>query len=130
MCYVTAYVACWSIGVWYYAFTLFGNTQTTTIFEAKMGWTKDETIFYNTLITSASVVGLTVGSFAGGPMIKNGRRKGALIANIVGVASAVLAMIGSIPFLSIGRFCCGFAGGIYNVICGKMIMENLPDKLA
>ena len=128
--YVTGYVSCWAIGVWYYAFALGGNTQTTTIFEAKMGWTEDETIFYNTVISSAAIVGLVVGSFAGGPLIKNGRRRGALIANAMGVASAVFAMFGSVPFLTLGRFCNGFAAGTYNVIYGKMILENLPDKLA
>ena len=128
--YVTGYVLCWAFGVWYYAFALCGNTQTTTIFEAKMGWTKDETIFYNTLISSAAIVGLVIGSFAGGPMIKNGRRRGALIANAMGVASAVFAMFGSVPFLTLGRFCNGFAAGTYNVIYAKMILENLPEKLA
>ena len=128
--YVTGYVACWAIGVWYYSFALCGNTQTTTIFEAKMGWTKDETIFYNTLISSAAIVGLVVGSFAGGPLIKNGRRRGALIVNALGIASAVFAMFGSTLFLTLGRFCNGFAAGTYNVIYGKMILENLPDKLA
>ena len=128
--YVTAYIACWALGVWYYAFALCGNTQTTTIFEAKMGWTKDETIFYNTMISSSAIVGLVVGSFAGGPMIKYGRRRGALIANALGIASAVFAMISSIPFLTVGRFCNGFAAGTYNVIYAKMILENLPEKLA
>ena len=128
--YATAYVACWSFGVCYYAFALFGNTQTTTIFEAKMGWTKDETIFYNTIISSAAIVGLVVGSFAGGRLIKNGRRRGALIANALGISSAVIAMFGSVPFLTVGRFCNGFAAGMYNVIYAKMILENLPEKLA
>ena len=128
--YVTGYVVCWAIGVWYYSFALCGNTQTTTIFEAKMGWTKDETIFYNTLISSAAIVGLVIGSFAGGPLIKNGRRRGALIVNALGIASAVFAMFGSTLFLTLGRFCNGFAAGTYNVIYGKMILENLPDKLA
>ena len=40
MCYTSAYVSCYAFGVWYYAFALCGNTQTTTIFEAKLGWSE------------------------------------------------------------------------------------------
>ena len=39
-------------------------------------------------------------------------------------------MIGTTPFLTIGRLFLGIAAGIYNVIFGKVILENLPEKLA
>ena len=39
-------------------------------------------------------------------------------------------MFGTIPFLIISRFVLGIATGLYCVIFGKMICENLPEKLA
>ena len=107
-----------------------GNAQTTTVFEAKFGWTTDETILYNTIISSSAIVGLAIGSFLGGPMIKTGRRKSAIIANILGIVSSLITMIGTTPFLTFGRLLLGVAAGIYNVIFGKMIIENMPEKLA
>ena len=95
-----------------------------------MGWTEQETIYYNTIISSSSIVGLVIGSFAGGPLIKCSRRRGAIIANLMGIASSSFSMLGTIPFLIIGRSFCGFAAGMYNVIYGKMILENLPEQLA
>ena len=130
MCYAMSYVACYAIGVWHTTFALAGNSQTTSIFEAKFGWNEDETILYNTIISSSASVGLAIGSFMGGPMIKNGRRKGAIIANIIGIISSAITMVGTTPFLTFGRLLLGIASGIYNVIFGKMIVETLPEKLS
>ena len=66
---MASYVLCYAIGVNYTTFALAGNAQTTTVFEAKFGWTKDETIIYNTIISSSAIVGLAIGSFLGGPLI-------------------------------------------------------------
>ena len=130
MCYTMSYLSCYALGVWYCTFALSGNAQTTPIFEAKFGWTEDETTLYNTIISSSAIVGLTIGSFLGGPLIKIGRRKGAIIANIIGIVGPAICMIGTTPFLTIGRLLLGVAAGVYNVIFGKMIVENTPVKLA
>ena len=130
MCYAMSYVACYAIGVWYTTFSLTGNSQTTTVFEAKFGWDEDETTLNNTIISSSAIVGLSIGSFLGGPLIKIGRRKGAIIANLIGIVSAAITMAGTTPFLTIGRFFLGIAAGMYNVIFGKMIVETMPEKLS
>ena len=127
MGYVFAYVSCYAFGVLYTTFALAGNAQTTSVFEAKFNWDEDETILYNTIISSAGIVGLTIGSFLGGPMIKLGRRKGALIANVIGIVGGAICMVGSVPFLIIGRILVGVAAGAYNVIFGKMITENMSE---
>ena len=69
MCYAMSYFMMYGLGVWYTAFVLGGNGQTTQIFEAKFGWTEDETVLYNTIISSSGLVGMTIGSFTGGPLI-------------------------------------------------------------
>ena len=100
------------------------------MFEAKFGWTKDETIIYNTILSSSAIVGLAIGSFLGGPLIQIGRRKSAIIANIIGIMSSLISMTGTTTFLTIGRLSLGVAAGIYNVIFGKVILENMPERLA
>ena len=39
-------------------------------------------------------------------------------------------MIGTVPFLTIGRLLLGVAAGVYNVVFGKMIVENMSTQLA
>ena len=50
--YVIAYTICYGLGTWHCAFAIAGNGQTTKVFEAKFDWDKDDTIFYNTVISS------------------------------------------------------------------------------
>ena len=54
----------------------------------------------------------------------------ALIANVIGIISSAITMVGSTPFLTSGRLLLGIAAGLYNVIFGKVIVENMPAKLA
>ena len=129
MGYSMAYVLCHAPGVLNLTFALAGNAQTTTVFEAKFGWNEQETVLYNTIISSSAIVGLAIGSFVAGPLIKTGRRKGAIIANLMGIVSSAIAMAGTTPFLTAGRLLLGIAAGIYNVIFGKMIIENMPEHL-
>ena len=68
-----------AIGVWYAALAITGNANTTKVFEAKFGWDEDETILYNTIISSAGIIGIVFGCFIGGALIKYGRRRTAII---------------------------------------------------
>lgn len=61
-------------------FAMAGNTNTTAIFEAKFGWDKDDAILYNTIISSAGIIGLTIGSILGGSLLGLGRRRTIIIA--------------------------------------------------
>ena len=70
---------CWGFAAWQTTFALAGNTNTTKIFEAKLGWNKEETTLYNTIITTAGILGLTIGSFLGGNLLPLGRRKTVII---------------------------------------------------
>ena len=107
-----------------------GNTNTTDVFQARFGWTDDETVLNNTIISSAGVVGLTIGCFLGGSLITYGRRQTAILAQLIAIVGSLICMIATVPFLTIGRVLCGTSGGISSVVFGKMIMENMPEKTA
>ena len=55
-----------------------GTTQTIPVIAEKFEWGEDIK-FYNTIITSAGILGLSLGSLLGGKTITIGRRKSALI---------------------------------------------------
>ena len=79
MCYIVPYVLCFALSTWNCTWALAGNTNTTSVFEAKFEWTKDETLMYNSLISTAGVIGLMIGCFLGGSLLQLGRRKAFLI---------------------------------------------------
>ena len=130
MLYVIAYTACYVLGTWQCSFAIAGNGQTTNVFEAKFDWNKDDTIFYNTVISSQGMIGLAVGSFGGGSLIKIGRRKTAIIAHIIAICASSICMYDSVFMLSLGRFVLGISAGLANMVYGKSITENFPEKLA
>lgn len=107
-----------------------GNSQTTAVFEIKFCWTKDETILYNTIISSSGTFGLMLGSFLGGIFLRLGRRRAVMIGQLFAIVGATITMVGTVPFLSIGRILIGIAGGVSNVTYGKFILENMPNDLA
>lgn len=80
MSYLVLFTAFYGFGTWHATWALAGNSQTTPVFEAKFGWTEDETITNNTLISSAGILGFFLGSLVGGHLLRIGRRKAAILA--------------------------------------------------
>jgi len=118
----------WGFGTWHCTFALAGNTNTTPVFEAKFGWSADEALLYNSIISTAGTVGSLIGSFLGGSLLKFGRRRAAIIGHIVAILGCAVCMVPHTATLSLGRVLLGIAGGIENVIFGKMITETIPDR--
>ena len=117
----------WGFPTFYAAFALTGNSNTTNVFKIKYDWDDDETKLMNTIISSSAVIGIAIGSFTGGSLIKLGRRKAALISHLLATIGAVISMFDGWVFnLAIGRFILGIAAGMYNVTFGKILTENLP----
>ena len=106
------------------------NTQTTPIFQAKFGWDESETKFYNTIITTAGVIGMAIGSVFGGKTITIGRRKATLITQTIGFFGGLLTQIRTVPTICIGRLMYGLAAGHANIIMSKSINETVPSDLS
>lgn len=95
-----------------------------------MGWNEQETRLYNTLISSAGIIGLAFGSFLGGKLISDGRRRASLIMNTVAIFGSLLCMHLSVWSLCLGRVINGLTSGVMNVIMGKCIDETFEGFLA
>jgi len=67
--YVALYAITMAINGINVAWTTGGNNQTANIFAAKLGWSGEETRFYNTMINFASQFGKAIGAFVGGILI-------------------------------------------------------------
>ena len=103
------------------------NSATTPIFAAKFGWTEDQTKFNNSLISTAGVVGIALGSLFGGKTVTIGRRKATLITQTIGFIGGCLTQILNIPTLCIGRLLYGIAAGHSSIIMSKSIVETFPE---
>ena len=130
MSYLVAYALVYGVGMWHATWALAGNSQTTEVFKAKLEWTDDETVTYNTLISSSGIVGMAIGCAFGGHIIQCGRRKGAIAAHFLAIIGASITMICNVPCLSLGRVLLGTAATTLMLTFGKCVVENMPEKLA
>lgn len=96
----------------------------------KFGWNEEEIKLQNTLISSISIVGLAIGSFLGGKAVSKGRRKAIFVFNIIAIIGSLICQVLTVPTLCIGRFLCGIAGGVLNVVLTKSIYETVPSELS
>ena len=128
MTYVIAYTTVYGIGTFQCAWCIVGNAQTTKVFETKLGWDKDETILYNTIISSSAIIGLAIGCIFGGGLLTRGRRKMAFYAHSIAIISSGICMSDTVLFLTLGRFVLGFAAGLCNLIYSKSITENYKSE--
>ena len=106
------------------------NSLTPPIFAAKFGWTEDQLKLNNALISSAGVVGMTLGSFLGGKAITLGRRKAAILTQSTALVGGCLTQILNVPTICIGRLLYGIAAGTASLIMAKSIVETVPGELS
>jgi len=76
--YIQFYCFVLGLGVFQTSMSFAGTTQTIPLIAEKFEWGEDVK-FYNTIITSAGILGLSLGSLLGGKTITIGRRKSAII---------------------------------------------------
>ena len=127
MGYLLALVANLTLGTMTVGFVIAGNNQVGSILELKLGWEDyKEAQFWNTVISSAGIVGLITGSFTCGHLLSAGRRK-------IIIQMIILACIAIIPtlFLNkwaiiIGKFTLGLASGSIIVASSIYLNETVP----
>jgi MFS family permease len=96
------------------------------VIKAKFGWTKDEAVLFNTLISAAAIFGVVCGSLVGGRFIQGGRRRALIIFNMFAAVAVGLTMFLNLALIIIGRFFFGFCCGVFSVAGPKMLDETVP----
>lgn len=120
------YALALGLGAMQIGWSLCGNTQTAPILIKKFGWDIEEAKLWNTIISSSSILGLTIGTFAAGVVIKIGRRKTILLMNIFVILGTVATLWQNLWMIILGRTLCGFCGGILSVSMSKSLYETIP----
>ena len=92
--YLVSFVALIFLGGMHVGFSIGSANQLATLFNVKYGWKPgyDQDI-HQSFIGSSVVVGLCIGSMAGGKVINMGRRKTILIFDMVGICGVLCTLI-------------------------------------
>lgn len=110
-------------------FAISGNNQTAPVIQQKFGWTDDEAVLYNTIISSSAIFGVVTGSLSGGKFITKGRRICLIIFNFFAAIATGMTMFLNYETICIGRFLFGFCCGVFSVAGPKMLDETVPTHL-
>jgi len=81
---------------------------------------------YDTYIASLTVVGMAIGSFAGGMLVKSGRRKNMIIWNIVGACGIAVTLIMNFWAILFGKFIWSTAVGVLSTAGPLIVAETIP----
>ena len=77
-------------------------------------------------MSTASVLGISIGAILGGKIIAYGRRRAVLIFNIIGIIGSLLSVITNFYVILLGRLTFGFAAGVLVTACPKIVEETIP----
>lgn len=81
-------------------------------------------------MSTASIIGISVGSVFGGDFVKAyGSRKTIIYFNVVGLVGSLLGLTLNFKTMVLGRFSFGYAGGVIMCATSKMLEETIPVRL-
>ena len=96
------------------------------VFKDHFVWDEDQSVLFNTLISTIGLIGSSIGSFAGGKILQYGRRKGILIFDFVALVGLTLMMFQELSVLLVGRFIFGFGAGVLSTATTVVIGDMVP----
>ena len=110
-------------------FVLSGNNSVNDVIAAKLNWSTAETKLNNTIISSAAITGLIVGSVLSSKMVICGRRFCAILSTILIIVSVIPTVVWvNLYCIAGGRFVYGFAASVL-VTCANLILaETVPPE--
>ena len=79
-------------------------------------------------MSTASVLGISIGAIIGGKIIGYGRRRAVIIFDVLGIVGSLLSIITNLYVITLGRFVYGFAAGVLATACPKIVEETVPGN--
>lgn len=81
---------------------------------------------YDSYIASLTVIGMAIGSFVGGMIVKSGRRKTMIIWNLIGACGIGVTLIMNFWAIFFGKFIWAIAVGVLSTAGPLMVAETIP----
>ena len=70
---------------------------------------------------------MAFGSLIGEKTVIIGRRKAAILTQVLAIIGAGLTMVLNLKMICFGRFLCGFTAGHANIVMDKSLRESVPN---
>ena len=105
---------------------LSSTASTLSSIEAQLKWTDADKDTNKTLVSTASVLGISIGAIAGGKIIAYGRRRAVLVFDLLGILGCGLSVVNNFYVILGGRLAYGFAAGVLVTACPKIVEETVP----
>jgi len=102
------------------------NTAVGPILGERLGW--ENTDAADTYIASLTVFGMAIGSFAGGILVKGGRRRIIILMNLVGIVGVCITFIMNFWAILFGKFVWALAVGVLSTAGPLMVDETVPAE--
>ena len=84
---------------------------------------------YETILQTAAILGLAIGSVLGGKMIGGGRRSVIMKFNIVAIFTSLTSVLSNFWIITLSRLVFGFSAGVLVSATPKVIDETIPTHL-
>ena len=132
MTYLFWLVFALTIGTTHVGFVITGNNEVGSILALQLNWDSPDVEgsakLWNTVISSSGIVGLIVGSFTAGFVVKAGRRKSIILMSIVAVAGIVPTLFLNVWAIIAGKFIYGLAASVIIVASSLYLQETIPAE--
>lgn len=112
--------------------SLNGTCQIAPALKYQQEWGDNQQMidYYITILSTASIIGISVGSVIGGDFVKAlGSRKTIIYFNIVGLIGSIMSLMVNFRIMVLGRFTFGFGSGILMCATSKILEETIPVYL-
>lgn len=110
-------------------FSIAGNNQTAPVWKSKFDWSDEDSTLFNSMINTASILGVVVGALIGGRIVSSGRRRSIILFNIIGAVGSLASQHLALWSFCLGKFLQGSASGVFSVAGPKFLDETVPLRL-
>lgn len=108
-----------------------GTCQIASALRYQQDWGNDQgrIDFYITVLSTASIIGISAGSLFGGDCTLHGPRRTLIQFNALGLVGSILSLSLNFKVMCLGRFFFGLAGGVLLCATSKILEETIPVRL-
>lgn len=121
-----------NLSTMHFGFTLSLTNSCINALRHQLDWELDDdgkNPLLETIVGTASVLGLAVGCGLGGPLIKNGRKRIIIYISLLGIVGCGLSIVPNTWVLAVGRLVYGISSGILTIAGSTTVNEIIPKHL-
>jgi MFS family permease len=94
----------------------------------QFGFEDGDSVFYNTLLSVASIFGILFGTLLGSSLSGFSRRKIIIAFNVIAMISTGMTLFLDVTMMCIGRLVFGICVGVFSAVGSIMLDETIPTS--